>query len=107
MHALLVTYRLEGASAAEHAELCEQLAPAFAVVPGLVSLTWFANEALGRYGGFYVFADRAAFDSFIASELFDALRSHRSVAELTASEFGIQEGPTAVTRGPARTLEAV
>lgn len=104
MHALFVSYRLRGATAAEHAELCAQLAPAFAAVVGLVSLTWLANQATARYGGFYVFRDKPAFDAFVASELFEALRSHRAVDELTASEFEIDQRPTALTRGPAQAL---
>jgi hypothetical protein len=100
MHALVVTYSLRDASPAQHAELCRQLAPAVAAVRGLVSKTWLANGGTGRYGGFYVFDSRAAFDRFVASELFEALRSHNSVAELTASEFSIDEGPTALTGGP-------
>jgi hypothetical protein len=104
MHALFVSYRLRGATAAEHAELCAQLAPAFAAVAGLVSLTWLANQATARYGGFYVFRDKPAFDAFVASELFEALRSHRAVDELTGSEFEIDQRPTALTRGPARSL---
>lgn len=102
MHALFVSYRLRGATAAEHAELCAQLAPAFAAVPGLVSLTWLSNEATTRYGGFYVFRDKPAFDAFVASELFDALRSHHAIDELTAGDFSIDHRPTAVTRGQAR-----
>ncbi len=104
MHALFVSYRLRGVTAAEHAELCAQLAPAFAAVPGLVSLTWLSNEATARYGGFYVFRDKPAFDAFVASELFEALRSHRAVGELTATEFQVDQRPTALTRGPARAF---
>ena len=100
MHALVVTYSLRDASPAQHAELCRQLAPAVAAVRGLVSKTWLANGETGRYGGFYVFESRAAFDRYVASELFEMLRSHHSVADVGASEFSIDEGPTALTGGP-------
>lgn len=96
MHALFVDYALAGATAVEHSELCEQLAPAVAAAPGLVSATWLANEATGRFGGFYVFAARHDFDRFVASELFDALRSHRSVRDLVEADFAIAKRPTAV-----------
>lgn len=100
MHALVVTYTLRDTSAAQHAELCRQLAPAVAAARGLISKTWLANRETGRYGGFYVFESRTAFDRFVASELFEALRSHHSVLDVSASEFSIDEGPTALTGGP-------
>jgi hypothetical protein len=100
MHALFVNYGLRGATPGEHAELCAQLAPAFAAVPGLISLVWLSNDATGRYGGFYIFEQKPSFDAFIASELYEALRSHRAIDGLTTSDFSIDNGPTALTRGP-------
>lgn len=101
MHALFVSYGLRGATAAEHAELCAQLAPAFAAVPGLASLVWLSNEATGRYGGFYTFEHKPAFDAFVASELYETLRSHGTIDGLRASDFSIEHGPTALTGRPA------
>jgi putative monooxygenase ydhR len=99
MHALVVTYELGDATRAEHAELCEELAPAFAAVPGLHSLTWLTNAATGSHGGFYVFETKSAFDRFVASELFETLRSHRTVRGVATSDFSIESRPTAITRG--------
>jgi Putative mono-oxygenase ydhR len=99
MHALFVSYALRDATTAQHAELCEQLAPSFAAVPGLVSKTWLANGEKGRYGGFYVFASRTDCEHFVASELFDLLRSHGAVRDVNAQEFSIAALPTATTRG--------
>src|ERR671934_2945247 len=102
MRALVATYCLaDGTSEPEHAELCEQLAPAFAAFPGLASLTWLSNGSTGCYGGFYVFETKAAFDRFVASELFETLRSHRSLRSLSTSDFAVSDGPTTVTRGLA------
>lgn len=102
MHALLIAYGLEGASAVEHAEFRDQIAPALAAVPGLVSLTWLANDDTGRYGGFYLFETKSAFDRFVASELFETLRAHASVGDMTASDYSTNGSPTTVTRGPAQ-----
>lgn len=99
MHALFVTYALRDATPDQHAELCEQLAPAVAAVPGLVSKTWLANGETGRYGGFYLFASRADFERFVASELFDTLWTLPSIGDVAASEFSIVEIPTALTHG--------
>jgi hypothetical protein len=100
VHAFVASYRLDGVTAAEHDELCEQLAPAMAAVPGLVSMTWLCNAATGRYGGFYVFESKADFDGFVASELFAMLGEQRGLAQFEAGDYAICAVPTAITRGP-------
>jgi len=107
MHALIVSYGLQDASPAEHAELCEQLAPAVAAVHGLSSATWLTNPAAGRYGSFYVFETKPDFDRFVASELFDAISAHASIQDLTASDYSISAAPTStsMTRGPVARRE--
>jgi hypothetical protein len=100
MHALFVTYTLRDPDAAQHAELCEQLAPAVAAVPGLLAKTWLTNRETGRFGGFYVFDSRASFERYVASELYDTLLASYSVRDVSASEFSVAEIPTAVTRWP-------
>jgi hypothetical protein len=99
MHALIVTHRLRESSAAQHAELCRQLAPAFAAVPGLVSMTWLANCETCRYGGVVVLESRAAFERFVAGELYGTYTSLASFCDLAASDFSIDPGPTALTGG--------
>jgi hypothetical protein len=98
MHALSVTYRLNHATRAQHAELHSELAPAFAAVSGLVSQTCLANTDAGRYGAFYVFESKAAFDAFVASELFDATVGHPSVRDVAVGDFSVD----LVTNGPRR-----
>jgi Putative mono-oxygenase ydhR len=100
MHALIVTYALRGGDTTQHAELCEQLAPAVAAVPGLLAKTWLTNCETGRLGGFYVFASRAAFERYVASELFDTLLAPGSVRDVSATDFSVADLPTALTRGP-------
>jgi hypothetical protein len=90
MHALSVTYGLTGSTTAQYAEFCRQLAPAFSVVPGLLSKTWLANSTTGRYGAFYVFASRAAFDAFVASELYGTSVSHPAVRDVVAGDFAVE-----------------
>ena len=90
---LLVTYSLERSTAAEHAELGDELAPAIEAVPGLIDHRRLVNEATGRYGAFYVFETRPAFDRFVASELFAALCSHRNVRDCATSDFAVADAP--------------
>ena len=105
MHAFVVTYCLaDDVSDAEYADLCEELAPAFAAFRGLASLTWLTNSDTGCHGGFYVFDSKSAFDRFVASELFETLRSHSSLRALRTEDYGITPGPTAITRGPAQAV---
>jgi putative monooxygenase ydhR len=89
MHALVVTYGLNGRTACEHAEFSEALAPAFAAVPGLVSRTSLENPTAGRYGAFYVFETKGAFDRFVAGELYSATDGSPERANLAASDFSI------------------
>jgi Putative mono-oxygenase ydhR len=107
MHALFISYALRDSDPVQHAELCEQLAPAVAAVPGLVSKTWLANAETGRFGGFYVFESRAAFERYVASELFDTLTSLGSIAEVVTTEFSVALTPTALTRGSLSRPEEV
>jgi hypothetical protein len=83
MHGLLVEYELIGATSVEHAELSTALTPALAALRGLVTLSWLRNETTGRYGVFYVFEQKPASDAFVASELYEALRSRHSVRGLS------------------------
>jgi Putative mono-oxygenase ydhR len=91
MHALVVTYGLRGVSAVEHAELGEQLAPAYLAVPGLLSRTGLENAATGRYGAVYLFESEAALQGFVASELYAVTHEHPGLAALAASEFSITD----------------
>jgi hypothetical protein len=91
MHALVVTYGL-GVTQAEHAELRSELAPAIDAVPGLVSRTPLENTDTGVFGAFYVFESRAAFDRFVASELYGTTYAAPRAAGVTASDFSIPNG---------------
>jgi hypothetical protein len=47
-----------------------------------------------------VLESRAAFDCFVACELYGTFASLGSICDLSASDFSIDEGPTALTGGP-------
>lgn len=53
MHIQIVNFNLKGVSEADYRALCDQLAPAFAVMPGLISKVWLADAATNTYGGVY------------------------------------------------------
>jgi len=99
MQILIVNFNLEGISRSEYEGVCNELAPAFAAVPGLISKHWLANEANNTYGGVYLFQDLAALDGFMASELFAGVAGNPALINATAKSFCVLEGPTRVTRG--------
>jgi len=99
MHILIINFNLEGVDRAQYQEICDQVAPVFAGVPGLISKQWLANEETNTYGGVYRWEDRQAMLAFQDSELFSQIASNPALANVTATDFELMPGPSAVTRG--------
>jgi len=99
MHVLVVNFNLKGVDERQYTALCDQIAPAFAAVPGLVRKIWLRDAASGTYGGVYLFQDRAAFDAYRRSDLFSIVATHPNLANIAARDFGLLEAPTRVTNG--------
>ena len=81
--------------------MCDEVAPAFAEVPGLVSKVWLANRVANTYGGVYTWASREAMEEFSKSELSTALATNPNLVDITSADFDVFEEPTRVTRGLA------
>jgi quinol monooxygenase YgiN len=101
MHILIVTFQLKDLTEEAFRALCDGLAPSFAAVPGLLSKVWLASPATNTYGGVYTWRDRQAMEDYTASELFSAVVAHPHFAGVTATDFGVLDGPTRITHGPA------
>jgi len=97
---LVVNYSLDGMTESEYESLCDELAPVFAAVPGLVSKVWLADRDNGVYGGVYTFENGAAVDAFLASEL-GQVAAVPGLANVTIRRFEVLAEPTAITRGLA------
>src|SRR4051812_49563643 len=69
MQILIVNFNLDGLSEEEFASSTDQLAPAFAAVPGLASKVWLADRAEGVFGGVYTFESEKAVDDVLQSAL--------------------------------------
>src|SRR4051812_17953619 len=69
MQILIVNFNLDGLSEEEFEISCDNLAPAFAAVPGLVSKVWLADRAEGIFGGVYTFESEQALDDVLQSAL--------------------------------------
>jgi hypothetical protein len=99
MHVCIINFNLDGVTEEQYRALCDELAPAFAEVPGLASKTWLADPASGTYGGVYMWNDRESFEAFKASELAAGVMNHPAIANFSLRDFGVLEGPSAVTHG--------
>jgi hypothetical protein len=98
MHISIFEYRIRDIDDAGWSQACDELAPVFAAVPGLVSKAWLHGEGDVR-GGVYLWVDKAAYEAFLASDLGQAVGSHPNIGELTIREYAVDEAPTLVTRG--------
>jgi heme-degrading monooxygenase HmoA len=97
MHVQIVNFQLDGITEEEFRNICNEVAPAFAELPGLMTKVWLADSASGTYGGVYLWESRNAMEEFQASELFRTVAEHPHLAGITSSDFAVLEGPTEVT----------
>lgn len=101
MEILIINFSLEGITETEFEAQSDELAPAFAAIPGLISKVWLADRAEGVFGGVYTFESAAAVDGYLGSELFAAVGATPGLVNISVRRFGVLAGPTAVTRGLA------
>ena len=99
MHIQVVSFTLSGIDESQFRTECDELAPAFAALPGLISKVWLADSTSGTYGGVYTWEDRHAMQRFAESDLFKAVVSHPNLVGVTSRDFGVIEGPTRLTHG--------
>jgi heme-degrading monooxygenase HmoA len=101
MHIQVINFHLSGLSETEFRALCDEVAPAFADVPGLISKVWLANRSANTYGGVYTWVSREAMEEYSKSELFGAVATNPNFADITSLDFDVLEDPTRVTHGLA------
>lgn len=99
MHIQIVNFNLKEVSQEDYNKLCDQLAPAFADIPGLSSKVWLADPDSNTYGGIYTWQDRQAMEDFMKTSLFNDVATHPNLANITAKDFDVMEEQTRVTRG--------
>jgi hypothetical protein len=96
--ALIVTFRLDGITHDQFLAGCEEVAPAFAAVPGLVSKTWMADAGSGTYGGLYLFRSEPELSAYLASDLFrGGVAGNPAFADVAVRTAAVAEGPSRVT----------
>jgi hypothetical protein len=97
MYARIVTFRLDGLTAADYEAHVTAVAPAFTTWPGLLAKVWIAEDEAGTYGGIYLFADRASADLARDTDLFRSMATNPMFADVTVREFDVLDEPTAIT----------
>ena len=98
MHILIINFNLHELSHAEYLGICDEVAPAFSAVPGLISKQWIANEETNTYGGVYLWQDQQAMLDYKESELFKGLGSNPGFANISIADFDLLTDPSTVTR---------
>jgi quinol monooxygenase YgiN len=94
MHGVLIKFDC-GASAEELEEPFTQYAQALQQQPGLINKAWIATD--NGYGGFHVFADRAAADYYLGSELAAGLMATDGFDNFQVQHFDVLDKLSAMT----------
>src|SRR5262245_58592528 len=103
MHIAVINFHLSGITRDQFYAACEDVAPEFAAIPGLVSKVWLADPSSNTYGGVYAFRDRAAFEAFTQGDLARSMQTNPSMTKLSIRDYAVLDAPTRVTRGLAST----
>ena len=107
MHVQIINFNLKDATEEAYRAICDDLAPVFGAMPGLLSKVWLADAATNTYGGVYLWEDRVAMETYIDSDVFAAVGAHPNLTNITARDFDVLEAPTHVTRGfPEPAMQA-
>lgn len=99
MHIQIINFNLKDLTVNEYEELCNEVAGAFAQVPGLLSKVWLADRETNTFGGIYIWRDAQALRAYETTELFQNVVENPHLANITVREFGVLEAPTRVTNG--------
>jgi quinol monooxygenase YgiN len=97
MHVQIVEFELQGIARGDYEAVCEQIAPAFAEVPGLITKRWIVDPESNRAGGVYTWTDRAASEAYMSGELYRAAVENPALANLRSRHFDVLEAATQLT----------
>ena len=100
MQIQVVNFNLRGMTDADFRSMANEVAPAFASVPGLLSKIWLADVGKNTYGGVYIWQDAAAMQAYLASDLGKGVVGNPNFANLTSRDFEVLSGPTTSSGGP-------
>lgn len=98
MHVQVATYKIDEMSDEEFIEANREFASMMAAVPGLLAKVWLKAPDGNVYGGVYLWRDRAAYEDFVGSELWNSVRNDDSLAELDSRDFAVMDELTRLTQ---------
>ena len=100
MQAQLITYQLKDISQEQYLkQMVEPDAPVLAKVPGLISKVWLTDEAKNTFGGFYLWENKTAMETFMHSDLVKAVVSRPFVQNVSSVDFEVNQKASVITRG--------
>jgi quinol monooxygenase YgiN len=97
---ILVTNFTFNVDRSEFERMVDELAPAFAEVPGCQWKIWTIDEKSRQAGAVYLFRNEAALEAFKASALVKTVLSHPALSNFELRERDILEGPSILTHAP-------
>jgi putative monooxygenase ydhR len=98
MHVLIINFTLDGLDEKGYRDVCADLAPAFAALPGLTAKIWLADPEKNTYGGVYLFEDREAMEGYLASDLLAGVGASPHFSGITMRDFAVYDDLTRVTQ---------
>ncbi|WP_165922430.1 YdhR family protein [Pseudonocardia endophytica] len=104
MQTFVITFRLHDMTDDGYRALRDELAPAFAELPGLLATVWLADAATGTFGGVHLFTDTGAADAFAESRLFRTVVLCPHLADLRVQRFTVDETTTRRTQPGIRIV---
>ena len=99
MHVQIVNFNLNDVSRQDYEISCNDIAQAFADLPGLQSKHWLVEEEGNTYGGVYFWENREAMQGYLESDLFNQVANNPDFINISSKDFEVLEGPTKITRG--------
>jgi heme-degrading monooxygenase HmoA len=100
MHVQIVNFNLKDMTDAGFRSMANEVAAAFASVPGLLGKVWLADAGKNTYGGVYIWQDAAAMHAYLASDLGKGVVGNPNFANLASRDFEVLSGPTTRSGGP-------
>jgi Putative mono-oxygenase ydhR len=94
LHVQIIDFQLKDISEEQYRAICDELAPAFGDLPGLLAKVWLADGTSGTYGGVYLWDSQAAMEGYKSSDLFRAVGADPHLRGVRSREFATLEGPT-------------
>lgn len=98
MHVLVVQFEYTIPNS-ELEATADEIAAAFATIPGCLEKTWIHDRHRNAAGGIYKFRDEPALDAYLVSELWAGVESDPAFVNMSVRKYEAMEGPSAVTGG--------